>query len=220
MKYVSYIRVSTKGQGRSGLGLEAQRRDIEIFMKHFAEAGSEIIAEFQDIESGTITDRENLVKACEMCKEAGAVLLVAKLDRLSRDLEQIAGMIKRVKFVVAETPHADKMQLQMRGVWAEQERDFISLRTKAALAVKKEQGVKLGAAAHKEANKPQHLKRQPKAAIEFAKTFEKELKIMRGLGLTYDQISVNLNTSGHKTREGSSFSKKQVQRMCQRLQIK
>lgn len=220
MNYVAYYRVSTQKQGRSGLGLEAQRRDINIFMKNFAEAQSELIAEFTDIESGKITDRDNLMKACELCKQTGAILLVAKLDRLSRDLEQIAGMIKRVKFKVAEMPHADKMQLQMRGVWAEQERDFISLRTKAALAVKKDQGVKLGAAAHKEASKPKHLKRQPKAAIEFAKQFTTELKIMRDVGLTYDEISDKFNAQGKKTREGCEFSKKQIQRMCKRLEIK
>lgn len=220
MKYVAYYRVSTQKQGRSGLGLEAQRRDIEIYMNNYADKADEIIAEFTDIESGKVSDRDNLMLAINMCQEVGATLLIAKLDRLSRDVEQIAGFIKRLNFKIAELPNADKFNLHIRAAMSEMELDFISLRTKAALAAKKAQGFKLGAAAHKEASLPKGLKRQPRAAIEFAKKFANELKIMRDIGLTHEQISVKFNESGHTTREGALFSKKQVQRMCVRLEIK
>lgn len=220
MQYISYIRVSTQKQGKSGLGLEAQRRDIKIYMDNYAQEGDELLGEFLDIESGKVSDRENLMKAVEMCQSTGATLLVAKLDRLSRDVEQIAGFMKRLNFKVAELPHADKFNLHIRAAMSEMERDFISQRTKAALAVKKAKGFKLGAAAHKESTLPKGLKRQPKAAIEFASKFKKELEIFRSVGLTYEQISTKFNSLGHKTREGSEFSKKQVQRMCARLEIK
>lgn len=221
MKFVTYYRVSTKEQGASGLGLEAQKRDIKVFMDSFAEPDDTVIAELVEVESGGNDDRSKLAEAIALCKETGATLLVAKLDRLSRRVSFIATLIedRKLQFKVAQMPYADKFQLHIYAALAEQERDFISQRTKAALAVKKAQGVKLGAAAHKEVNHAPNLKRQPKAAIEFANKFKPELKIMRDVGLTYQQISDKLNELGHKTREGGSFSKSQVQRMCVRLSI-
>lgn len=222
MKYISYYRVSTEKQGQSGLGLEAQKRDVKVFMDSFAKEEDILVEEFVEVESGKNDDRSVLTRAIQKCKETGATLLVAKLDRLSRRVSFIASLLedKEIQFKVAQMPYADKFQLHIYAALAEQERDFISQRTKAALAVKKAEGVKLGAAAHKESTKPQHLKRQPKAAIEFAKKFEPELKIMRDVGLTYQQISDKFNSSGKKTREGSDFNKIQIQRMCLRLEIK
>lgn len=220
MNYVSYIRVSTQKQGQSGLGLEAQRRDINIFLENYAKGGN-LVQEFIEVESGKLDDRQEFRKAVQLCEETGATLIVSKLDRLSRKVSFIAGLIERknFQFKVAQMPHADKFQLHIYAALAEQERDFISQRTKAALAVKKSQGVKLGAAAHKEAKKATIFKRQPRAATEFASKFESKLKIYREMGLTYDNIAEQLNKSGEKTREGSEFSKMQVQRMCKRLNI-
>lgn len=222
MKFVAYYRVSTKGQGESGLGLEAQKRDINVFMDSFADKDDQLISEFVEVESGRHDDRSKLEEAMQMCKEEGATLLVAKLDRLSRRVSFIATLLedKQFQFKVAQMPYADKFQLHIYAALAEQERDFISQRTKAALAVKKAEGVKLGAAAHKEASKPRGLKRQPLAAIQFAGKFQEELKIMRDVGLTYEQIAVKFNSKGYSTREGAAFSKAQVQRMCVRLEIK
>lgn len=222
MKYVAYYRVSTEKQGQSGLGLEAQKRDIGIFMDSFASEDDLLIAEFVEVESGRHDERQKLEEAMALCKEEGATLLVSKLDRLSRRVSFIATLLedRQFQFKVAQMPYADKFQLHIYAALAEQERDFISQRTKAALAVKKAEGVKLGAAAHKEAVKPRGLKRQPLAAIQFAAKFEPELKIMRDVGLTYAQISEKFNDKGYKTREGGSFSKGQVQRMCVRLEIR
>lgn len=222
MKYIAYYRVSTEKQGQSGLGLEAQKRDIRIFMESFASADDILVQEFVEVESGRHDDRSKLEEAMRLCKEQGATLLVSKLDRLSRRVSFIASLLedRQFQFKVAQMPYADKFQLHIYAALAEQERDFISQRTKAALAVKKAEGVKLGAAAHKEAVKPKGLKRQPLAAIQFANQFAPELKIMREIGLTYEQIAGKFNDKGYKTREGGLFSKGQVQRMCVRLEVK
>ena len=135
MQYVIYKRVSTDSQGKSGLGLDAQSRDIELFISNYAEE-PEVIGEFTDIMSGKSSDRPELSKALEVCRTTGAALLVAKLDRLSRRVSFIASLMedKRLSFKVAQMPHADKFQLHIYAALAEQERDFISKRTKAALA--------------------------------------------------------------------------------------
>lgn len=133
MNVVSYYRVSTERQGKSGLGLEAQREYIRVaVLQH----GWTVVDEFEDHESGTIApDQRKACKAAlKACKERGATLVVAKLDRLSRDVAHIAGLMKSVDFKVATMPTADKFQLHLYAALAEQEREFISQRTKAALA--------------------------------------------------------------------------------------
>lgn len=112
MKIVTYKRVSTKEQGNSGLGLEAQQRDIDLYLKRYTQA-SEIIGSYTDVESGTTTDRSGYQKAIQQCIAEGAVLLVAKLDRISRDVETIAGIIKQVDLKVACMPQTDKFQLHL-----------------------------------------------------------------------------------------------------------
>ena len=127
-RFVIYTRVSTKSQGKSGLGLEAQQRDIQLYLDNYA-ADHEILGELQEIESGSKSSREKLQEAIELAKAEDAVLLVSKLDRLSRDVEFIAGLIKRVTIRVAAMPTADNFQLHIYAALAEQERNFISLRT-------------------------------------------------------------------------------------------
>lgn len=145
-KFVVYYRVSTKKQGDSGLGLEAQQRDIGIYLNQYLNEEYEVIHEVTDVMSGKgeIDARPAFKKAVETAKENGATLLVAKLDRLSRDVETVARLIKMVDFKVACMPNADKFQLHLYAALAEQERDFISQRTKAALEAAKARGVKLG----------------------------------------------------------------------------
>lgn len=109
-KYVIYRRVSTKKQGESGLGLEAQDRDIKLYLQSYAEGDYEILASYLDVESGTVTDRPELTKAMREAQAMGAILLVAKLDRLSRKVSFIASLLddSRLKIKVACMPHADK----------------------------------------------------------------------------------------------------------------
>jgi hypothetical protein len=130
MEVVAYYRVSTKGQGESGLGLEAQREYIRIA----AEAqGWDVVAEFEDVGvSGSIHPLERPASAKAFAD--GRPVVVAKLDRLSRDVEHIAGLMKRSVFKVATMPNASTVELHLYAVLAEQERNFISQRTKAALA--------------------------------------------------------------------------------------
>lgn len=145
-KYVTYTRVSTMDQGKSGHGLDAQTRDIELFLSNYSEVPYEVIGEFQDIQSGKDDDRPELAKALDLVRKTGAELLVSKLDRLSRKVAFIAVLMddKRVKLRVASMPNADKFQLHIYAALAEQEREFISKRTTAALAAAKAKGTKLG----------------------------------------------------------------------------
>lgn len=129
MEVVAYYRVSTKGQGESGLGLDAQREYIKLAAE---QQGWMVMAEFQDVGiSGSIHPLER--PAGSKAFKDGRPVVVAKLDRLSRDVEHIAGLMKRSQFMVATMPKADTMQLHLFAMLAEQERRFISERTKAAL---------------------------------------------------------------------------------------
>lgn len=145
-RYVIYTRVSTKEQKRSGLGLEAQKRDIELFLQNYSDVPYEVIGMFCDQGSGADNGRPQFQKALAMVRKHGAELLVSKLDRLSRKVSFIANLMddKALKLRVASMPHADKFQLHIYAALAEQERDFISVRTKAALASAKRRGTKLG----------------------------------------------------------------------------
>ena len=136
MKFIVYYRVSTQRQGQSGLGLEAQ--------KH-ACAHYDIVAEYTEIESGKKSNRPELAKALAHAKKIGATLLIAKLDRLSRNVHFITGLLEAdVPITCADMPEADRTFLQMAAVFAEWEGRRISKRTKAALAAAKRRGVKLG----------------------------------------------------------------------------
>jgi len=144
--YVTYCRVSTREQGRSGLGLEAQNRDIQIYLENYSPEPWEVIDEFVEVQSGSEDDRPELANAIELAKREKATLLVAKLDRLSRRVSFIAKLMddNRLNFRVAMMPAADNFQLHIYAALAEQERNFISQRTKGALAEAKANGIKLG----------------------------------------------------------------------------
>lgn len=141
-KYVMYIRVSTKKQGASGLGLDAQR---DICKAYIESMSGELIEEFQDIESGTHRDRPGLWKAIECCKKNNYTLVIAKLDRLARDVEFIFKVVNsNIRIHFCDMPVVNTMILGVFASVAQYERELISQRTKAALAQKKKQGVKIG----------------------------------------------------------------------------
>lgn len=140
MSYVAYYRVSTDRQGRSGLGLEAQREAVERFAGR-----DQILAEYTEVESGKKNDRPQLAAAMKHAKQSGAVLLIAKLDRLARNVHFVSGLIEsKVAFRCADMPEADVTFLQMMAVFAEYEARKISERTTAALAALKARGARLG----------------------------------------------------------------------------
>ena len=139
-KFVAYYRVSTDRQGQSGLGLDAQRAAVA---KHIGAA--ELVAEFTEVESGRKNDREQLAAALATAKRTKSMLVIAKLDRLARNVHFISGLLEsNVPFVCADMPEADRTFLQMMAVFAEWEARKISERTKAALAQVKAQGRTLG----------------------------------------------------------------------------
>lgn len=155
MKAVAYLRVSTVQQAQSGTGLQTQRAAVEAFCSG---RGWEIIAEFEDVAGGKSSDRPGLRAALHRARVTGATLVVASLDRLSRDVVFVTELLaSRVSFVAVNLPEADKMVLQIMAVMAERERAAISAATRAGLMRAKERGQKLGnpngAAALRRANK-------------------------------------------------------------------
>lgn len=214
-KFVVYTRVSTKQQGKSGLGLEAQERDIEVFFSSYAEVPYEVIGRFCDVESGTNDDRPALAKAIDLAKREKATLLVAKLDRLSRKVSKIAAILedKRLLFRVASMPFADKFQLHIYAALAEQERDFISLRTKAALAAAKARGVKLGG------DRPEAQRRHEAVkalADSNAQRVRDVILRSRQHGSTYRVIADVLNGMATPTARGGKWHAAQVRLYEQR----
>ena len=211
--YVIYKRVSTKEQGKRGYGLDAQSRDIAYFLDRYASEPVTIIGEYTDIESGKIDDRPELLKAIEATNDNGATLIVAKLDRLSRDVEFIAGMMKRVQFRVASMPTADEFQLHIYAALAEQERKFISDRTKRALAEAKARGVKLGGYRDAHNARIEALKADADA---FALKMRPDIQDLKNDGKTHEQIAERLNKMNKPTARGGKWSATTVQRVWAR----
>jgi DNA invertase Pin-like site-specific DNA recombinase len=218
IKYVTYTRVSTAKQGESGLGLSSQERDINLFLDNYSGQPYEVVGSFLEVESGGNSDRPELAKAIQLAKKAKAILLVAKLDRLSRKVSDIAQLLddKALNFKVASMPNADKFQLHIYAALAEQERDFISTRTKAALAEAKAKGVVLG-------NNPQNITkmnatRSTNATAE-AEKIRSLVTLLVEKGSTLSEIAASLNTAGLTTVRGGQHSPTSVSRIITRLGI-
>jgi DNA invertase Pin-like site-specific DNA recombinase len=209
--YIAYYRVSTDRQGRSGLGLDAQR---EAVAQHLSGATSELLAEHTEIESGKRCDRPELTAALNACKRSKATLIIAKLDRLSRNVAFIANLMESgVEFVAVDNPHASRLMLHMLAAFAEHEREQISLRTKAALAAAKARGVKLGqhgailAGKHKQ------------EAQQTAQTFAGTISQLRSEGFyTVRAIRDEMNRRAIPSTSGRSWHIPTVYRLLQRLQ--
>jgi DNA invertase Pin-like site-specific DNA recombinase len=141
-KFIAYFRVSTDRQGKSGLGLAAQR---EAVMSYLDGGRWALVDEFTEVESGKRNDRPELVKALGACKKQKAKLVIAKLDRLSRNLAFIATLMDSgVEFVAVDNPHANKLTVHILAAVAQHEREIISARTSAALKAAKARGKRLG----------------------------------------------------------------------------
>lgn len=144
-EFIAYYRVSTTRQGVSGLGLEAQRTAAESYA---LQSTVSILREFTEVESGKRNSRPQLEAAIAECRRTGATLLIAKLDRLARNVHFISGLLEtNVNFIAADMPNADRFMLHIYAAMAEEEGRRISERTKAALASAKRRGIKLGEAA-------------------------------------------------------------------------
>jgi DNA invertase Pin-like site-specific DNA recombinase len=141
-KFISYYRVSTQKQGKSGLGLEAQKDSVADYLNG---GRWQLLAEFTEIESGKRNDRPQLAEALALCRIHNATLVVAKLDRLARNVAFISSLLEaNVDFVAVDLPQANRLTIHILAAVAEAEAEAISTRTKLALAAAKRRGVKLG----------------------------------------------------------------------------
>jgi DNA invertase Pin-like site-specific DNA recombinase len=215
-RYVIYKRVSTKEQGRSGLGLDAQDRDIGIFLEAFSDEPFEVIGAFTDVQTGSTSDRPQLREALAIVRKERAILLVAKLDRLSRKVAFIATLMddKAVQLRVATMPSADPFQFHIYAALAEQERKFISARTKAALAEARAKGRKLGGLRDATGKRNEAVQRE---ALARAERVSGIVVPLRRQGATLRQIAEALNASGVPTARGGEWQAVQVQRTLTRL---
>jgi DNA invertase Pin-like site-specific DNA recombinase len=208
--FVAYIRVSTQRQGASGLGLEAQQEAVEAYART---TGHPVIATFTEIESGAAKDRPQLAAALDLCRRRKAVLLIARLDRLSRNLAFVAQLLDaNVEIRAADMPEANRMMLQMLAVFAEHERRLISERTKAALAAAKARGVRLGS--HGAVLAAKHRQ----AATAFALSVAGEITACRDRGATTcAAIAAAMNEKGLRSRDGGRWHAASVARVLVRL---
>lgn len=216
-RYVIYRRVSTDEQGKSGLGLEAQDRDIRLYLEGYSDQPFEVVVEFTEVASGSDDRRPELTKALDIARKHGAELLVAKLDRLSRKVSFIASLLddRKVQLRVAAMPQADKFQLHIYAALAEQEREFISIRTKAALKEAKARGVKLGGARDKTLKRNQEVQRK---ATERAQNVAGLIQPLRDAGKSLREIAAELNRAGVRTARGGEWQASQVKRTIERLE--
>jgi DNA invertase Pin-like site-specific DNA recombinase len=212
-KYISYLRVSTARQGISGLGLEAQRAAVQA---HLNGGSWEISEECIEVESGKNDDRPQLMKALRLCRVYRATLLVAKLDRLSRNLAFIAALMESgVKFQAADMPEADETHLHMMAVFAQHEARMISTRTKAALAAKKARGAVLGGRRVSAKRWKEIAADGRKASIEsrVAGSSERAKDLLEVIEDVKQEIEAGLNERGIPTPRGGEWSAVQVSRV-------
>jgi DNA invertase Pin-like site-specific DNA recombinase len=210
--YTPYYRVSTQKQGTSGLGLDAQRAAVQAF------AGSaQLLTEYVEIESGKKNQRPQLLAAIAEARRVGATLLIAKLDRLSRNAGFIFALRDSgVDFVCCDMPDANTLTVGLFAVIAQHERETISKRTKDALAAKKARGAQLGSPQNFTTGviaqgqaAMQHNAREHQANRQAAQLAE----LLRAKGQTLWQIAAKLNEAGYRTRRGKEFHATTVQRL-------
>jgi DNA invertase Pin-like site-specific DNA recombinase len=220
-KLVSYIRVSTKGQEQSGLGLEAQQALVERYQSGLN--GSVVVAEYRETESGKKNDRPELAKALAHAKRVKGTLVIAKLDRLGRNVHFISGLMETgVSFIAADSPNDDKFMLHLKASFAEEEARKISERTRAALAALKARGVKLGSSrdgAHRVTGgaNPEASKRAGEVATANKVAAYSEIHTMirdlKDSGLSLQEIADRLDSEGQTTRRGKKWNRIQVSRV-------
>jgi DNA invertase Pin-like site-specific DNA recombinase len=214
-QFVIYTRVSTQEQKRSGLGLEAQRRDVDIFLANYA-PGGEVLGEFCDQGSGADDGRPEFQRALALARKTGAELLVAKLDRLSRRVSKISQLMEdpRLRLRVASMPHADKFQLHIYSALAEQERTFISHRTKAALAAAKARGIRLGG--YRETARTASAVARRSIADAHAAKLVRVVAPLRQSGLTLQAVADRLQEMTIPTPNGGAWTPTAVSRVLSR----
>jgi DNA invertase Pin-like site-specific DNA recombinase len=223
MRCVTYYRVSTASQGRSGLGLEAQRKAVETFCLY---RSCEVVAEYTEIESGKRDDRAELAKALHRAKATGATLVVAKMDRLSRNVAFLAALQDSdTKFIAADMPEANELTIHILAAVAQAERKAISTRTREALAARKARGLPLGnpngAAALRRAGKGNGdaVRAVQGLADRHAALMAPEVRELRREGRrTLRELAAGMNARSLKTPRGGQWHAASVRNLLTRLE--
>lgn len=210
--FIAYYRVSTQRQGASGLGLEAQKNAVLSFLGSKAP-----LAEYTDVETGKNDFRPELLKAIELAKQTNSTLVIAKLDRLSRNLTFISTLMDtKVRFICCDMPDANELTISIFGALAQWERQRIADRTRLALQELKKRGVKLGT--------PENFtdrvrKMGVKKIIQMAESnpnnqkAKKVINLLHNNGKSLREIAIELNEAGFKTSRGGNFAPEQVRRL-------
>lgn len=222
---IAYYRVSTSRQEKSGLGLEAQQAAVQ---QYAASQNAEIVAHFTEVETGKLSTRPQLAAAIRQARATGATLVVAKLDRLARNMAFTSALMDSgVEFVCCDNPTANRLTIHILAAVAEDEARRISERTKAALAAAKARGVKLGAASPRSAFR-NGSERGWRAAVarsaevraerlaEHYELFLPAMQSRRASGETFEAIARSLNSEGHRTTRGRPFTATTVMRALRR----
>lgn len=215
-RFVSYFRVSTQKQGRSGLGLEAQREAVTAYLNG---GNWTVLAEFTEIESGRKSDRPELTKALEHCRLTGATLVIAKLDRLARDAHFLLGLQKAgVNFVACDMPHADRFTVGIMAMVAEKEAEAISKRTKDALGAAKRRGTVLGGyRGGPKVDGTLGAQARREMADTFAAGLAPMLRPMRDKGLSLRAIAARLTERKIMTPGGGAWTAAAVKNVLARI---
>jgi DNA invertase Pin-like site-specific DNA recombinase len=226
-KIISYVRVSTKRQGTSGLGLDAQELAISNYI---ASVGGTVIARYLEVESGRKDNRPELLKALAHARRSKATILIAKWDRLSRDVAFLSNLLKSdVEFRAVDNPHANKLTIHVLAAVAQDEAERASERTKAALRQAKARGIKLGShrPGHWEGREEQRkagalkggkasARRRLADSQEAYADLAPSIRQQHSTGDSLRKIAARLNAEGHTTRNNSQFTAATIQRILQR----
>jgi DNA invertase Pin-like site-specific DNA recombinase len=221
IEVVCYYRVSTKGQGESGLGLDAQKSYIEHFVK--SNQKFEVVNEFTEVATAKYMDCETrplLCQALELCKKNGYYLAVAKLDRLSRNTQHVLTIfeILQERLISCDIPNVDKFTLTIFAAIAERERELISIRTKQALTArknKKGEWRKGGYSDEAREKGKQTIKRKAAKNTNTGRA-KNYATMLRANGKTFAEIAETLNNEGHTTAKGKAFDKAGVKYLIEK----
>lgn len=221
-QYVSYLRVSTQKQGFSGLGLEAQKEIIENYLHDKIP-----IAEFVEVESGRKTNRPKLKDALALCRTTGSTLIVAKLDRLARNVSFLSNLLEsEVEIIFCDFPQANKMVLHILAAISQYEAELTASRTKAALQAKRARGAKLGNPEHLLDKHEQAIANSNKTNSDKARNNPNNkravglLKVLVSQTMTLQQMTDALNDEGFVTAKGCKFVPATVKRLIIRYNLK
>ncbi|MDO9004588.1 MAG: recombinase family protein [Aquabacterium sp.] len=216
-KFISYYRVSTTKQGQSGLGLEAQQAAVFSFL---SQRNAELAGEFREVETGKgaepLAKRPQLRAALNACRKNNATLIIAKLDRLARNVHFVSGLMEsQVRFIACDMPEANELTIHIMAAFAEHEAKRISQRTKEALAIAKARGVQLGSAGPK--NLRPNIEQRRQEAIIFANKLRPLFNGMNARGLSQRAMAKELNDLNVPTPKGGIWRISQIQRIFHKI---